>query len=114
MSGRRREFHLRHLAARPHAVYIVWGGDQGDEALYVGMTSNWTSRVGHHLKRFDPELTHIDVWEAAESRDEAQVIERDVIRALRPQHNHEHTDLDEYRDRRLTAPAEADERDRAS
>jgi predicted GIY-YIG superfamily endonuclease len=84
---------LAHLADKPHFVYVVWADD---EPLYVGMTSDWMTRTGHHLHYFRPSefrasATHIDVWECAESRYEAELIERDVIRALDPRDNSRHS-----------------------
>jgi hypothetical protein len=100
VSGNRREFHFRHLADRQHAVYIVW---RHDEPLYVGMTSNWWQRTGMHLNRFAGRVTHIDVWDLAVSRAEAEVYERMTIRDLTPTDNYVHTDRDQFRDRRLAS-----------
>lgn len=92
MSGHRREFHLRHLADRPHAIYIVWGGGNGDEPIYVGMTSNWVTRVGSHMHYLrDGEAVHIDVWHACDSRAEAEALEEQTIRALDPRDNCQHS-----------------------
>lgn len=92
MSGHRREFHMRHLAHRPHAVYVVWGGDNGDQALYVGMTSDWWRRVGAHMHYLrDGEAVHIDVWHVAPSRTAAEVIEERTIRDLNPRDNVQHS-----------------------
>jgi hypothetical protein len=102
VSGHRREFHFRHLNDRPHAVYIVWSGDNGDVPLYVGMTSDWLSRTRHHERRYGDAVTHIDVWHAAGSRTEAEELERDTIHALAPRDNYVHTERDEFRSRRAS------------
>ncbi len=92
LDGPRYAAAIAHLADEPHAVYIVW---DGDVALYVGMTSDWWARTGQHMRYFDGtrycNATHIDVWECADSRYEAEVIERDVIRALDPRENTRHS-----------------------
>lgn len=99
MSGNQRRFHLRHLAHRPHAVYVVWGGDAGDEALYVGMTSNWVNRIGSHMHYLrDGEAVHIDVWHAASNRADAEVLEAQTIRDLDPIHNRVHSPTHERRE----------------
>lgn len=100
MSGQHRGFRFRHLADRPHAVYVVW---QDNTCLYVGMTSNWWHRTGMHLRRFAGRFTHIDVWHLDATRPEAEVIERDTIFALSPTDNTVHTERDQFRDRRTTA-----------
>lgn len=84
---------LAHLVDKPHAVYIVW---RGDEALYVGMTSNWDARTKQHMGYFRdlpwrPAATHIDVWHCAEGRYEAEQIEYQTIRDLDPPHNTRHS-----------------------
>lgn len=88
MSGQRREFHLRHLANREHAVYSVW---RDEECLYVGMTSDWWHRTGVHLNRYADELTHIDVWHVGASRPQAEALEAATIRGLDPRDNYAHS-----------------------
>lgn len=88
---------MRHLATRPHVVYIVWADDR---PLYVGMTSDWWHRTGVHLNRYAGDATHIDAWHAATSRAEAESIERDVIQLLEPRDNYVHTHHDQFRTRR--------------
>jgi hypothetical protein len=89
VDGPRYAASVAHLADLPHAVYIVWSDDV---ALYVGMTSNWLARTGQHMRYIaDGRATHIDVWACADSRYEAELIERDTIRALDPRDNYRHS-----------------------
>lgn len=78
------------LVNLPHSVYIVW---RGDEALYVGMTSDWLTRTAQHMHYFDDRgrATHIDVWEVADSRWDAEQLEAQMIRDLDPLDNVEHS-----------------------
>lgn len=87
--GPRYPANLAHLVDKPHCIYIIWCHDV---PLYVGMSGNWQRRVPQHNWRFDRlGATHTDVWEACSSRWEAELLERDVIHALDPQHNVEHS-----------------------
>lgn len=81
---------MRHLAAHPHAVYVIW---RHDVALYVGMTSDWETRISQHRRRFfvNGDSTHADVWHVGNSREEAEAIEADTIRDLDPLHNVAHS-----------------------
>lgn len=103
IDGPRYAANLAYLADEPHAVYIVW---RGDDALYVGMTSDWRSRTSVHWRNF-PDATHIDVWHVAANRYEAEVVERDTIRDLDPPNNHRHSPTVERRDADRLARAEA-------
>lgn len=94
MSGQQTRYHMRHLADVPHAVYVVWSKDI---PIYVGMTSNWVSRTGCHMHYLrDGKATHIDVWEVADNRTEAEEIEERTIRALDPRDNVTHSPTHEY------------------
>lgn len=80
---------LAHLVNAPHAVYIVWNETQ---AIYVGMTSDWQSRVAQHRHYLNSgRATHIDVWHVAPDRWTAEQLEEDIIRTLDPLDNGQHS-----------------------
>jgi hypothetical protein len=87
---------LAYLANDPHWVYVIWNGD---ECVYVGMTSDWRNRTGVHAKNYlaTGRATHIDVWAAANGRADAETVEQQTIRDLDPVDNRQHSPRTESR-----------------
>ena len=77
------------LEHRKHSVYVLWCDDL---PVYVGMTSDWQTRMSSHgmfsdYPHWNPAVTHADVWLLGCNRTEAERVELDTIAALLPLRN---------------------------
>lgn len=104
-----------HLRNSLHSIYVIW---DDDECVYVGLAAEWNRRIAQHLKTLR-DWTHIDVWEdVASTRDEAEVLEAQTIRALAPlanvQHNPTRDRFEPMREEDWTAPENVERLRRAA
>lgn len=74
---------------QPHGffVYILWGA--GDNAVYVGQSTNVLGRLGYHMSKDKKKLTatrYVELIRCAD-RDDMNATEIKLIRKLKPAFN---------------------------
>lgn len=78
---------LADLRTRPHAVYLFYG--EGDEVLYVGSTSNLSSRFRSHQTQqpWWGDVRRIETLRWFDGAGPARQVERELILGLAPRYN---------------------------